>query len=58
MKNFNYILAVIFIILWVVGFFTHLAGSYVHLLLVAAFILILLNIFNEDNSNRTEHTNY
>ncbi|MEO6302662.1 MAG: lmo0937 family membrane protein [Bacteroidia bacterium] len=54
MKNFNYILSVILIILWVTGFFTHVAGSSVHFLLIGSLILILINVISEDNNGTTE----
>jgi hypothetical protein len=44
MKHLNYILAVILTVLWVIGFFTHVAGYAIHLLLLGALTLILLNV--------------
>jgi len=54
MKNVNYILAVILIVLWVIGFFTHFGGHSIHLLLVGAFTLILINVINDDSTNSPE----
>ncbi len=51
MKNLNYIIALILIIAWVVGFFTHIAGLSIHFLLIGAFTLILINVINDDIDN-------
>lgn len=51
MKNLNYILSVILIALWVIGFFTHFGGYSIHFLLVGAFTLILINVINDDKNN-------
>ncbi|MBN8832851.1 MAG: lmo0937 family membrane protein [Sphingobacteriales bacterium] len=44
MSNLLYLIAVILIIGWVLGFFVYSAGSIIHILLVIAVIAILLNI--------------
>lgn len=44
MNNILYIIAVILIIGWVLGFFAFSGGSIVHVLLVIAIIVILLRI--------------
>ena len=44
MSNLLYLIAVILIIGWVLGFFVYSAGSIIHMLLVIAVIAILLNI--------------
>lgn len=44
MNSLLYILAVILIIGWAVGFFAYSAGSIIHLLLVLAIIAVLLNV--------------
>jgi len=51
MTAFNYIAAIVFTIFWVIGFFTHILGPSVHILLIAAFALILINILFNDNPN-------
>lgn len=51
MKNLNYIIALTLIILWVIGFFTHIAGLSIHFLLIGAFTLILINVINDDVDN-------
>lgn len=49
-----YIIAVLCTILWAFGFFTHLIGDYIHLLLIAAFVLILMNIVRQDTGASDE----
>jgi hypothetical protein len=46
MGNILYIVAVIMIILWVIGFFAFSVGAIIHLLLVLALITILIRIFS------------
>lgn len=44
MQNLLYTIAVIFVILWALGFFMYSAGNLIHLLLVLAVIAILLRL--------------
>jgi hypothetical protein len=44
MRGLLYIIAVILIIGWILGFFVYSAGALIHILLVLAVIAILLNI--------------
>jgi len=44
MNNLLYIVAVVLIILWAVGFFAYSMGSIIHVLLVIAAISILLRV--------------
>ena len=37
-------IAVVLIVLWALGLFTHVAGGLIHLLLVVAVIVIVLNL--------------
>jgi hypothetical protein len=37
-------IAVILIVLWALGLFTHVAGGLIHVLLVVAVIVIILNL--------------
>jgi hypothetical protein len=37
---------VILLVLWILGFSFHIAGSLIHLLLVVALILLLFNLFS------------
>ncbi len=44
MNNLLYIIAVILVLFWAIGFFAYSAGSLIHLLLVIAIIAILLRL--------------
>jgi len=44
MSNLLYIVAVILIIGWAIGFFAYTAGSMIHILLVIAIISIIIGI--------------
>ena len=44
MSNLLYILAVILIISWAIGFFAYSAGNLIHILLVIGIIAILLRL--------------
>lgn len=44
MGNLLYIVAVVLIIAWAVGFFAYSAGSIIHILLVIAVIAIILRV--------------
>jgi hypothetical protein len=44
MRSLLYILAVILLLSWAIGFFAYSVGSLIHLLLVIAVVAILLNI--------------
>ncbi len=44
MGNLLYIIAVVLILLWAVGFFAYSAGSVVHILLVIAVVAVLLRV--------------
>ncbi len=36
---------VVLVVLWLIGLLAHLAGGFVHLLLIAALIVLLYNLF-------------
>jgi hypothetical protein len=44
MSNLLYIVAVILVIFWAIGFFTYSAGGIIHVLLVIALIAVILRI--------------
>jgi len=44
MGNLLYLIAVILIIIWAVGFFAYSAGGIIHVLLVIALIAIILRV--------------
>jgi threonine/homoserine/homoserine lactone efflux protein len=46
MRNLLYIIAVILVIGWLVGFFAYSAGSMIHALLVIAIIAVLFNVIS------------
>jgi len=52
MGNLLYIVAVILIIAWAIGFFAYSVGAIIHILLVIAVISILLNIIQGNRSTK------
>ena len=44
MGNLLYLVAVVMVIFWAIGFFAYGMGSIIHVLLIIAFVSILLNI--------------
>ena len=44
MRNVLYLIAVIIVIGWAIGFFAYSAGGIIHILLIIAIIAILLNV--------------
>lgn len=44
MQNLLYLIAVVLIILWALGFFIYSAGNLIHILLVIAVVAILLRL--------------
>lgn len=44
MGNLLYLIAVILIVFWAVGFFAYSAGSIIHVLLVIAIISVILRV--------------
>lgn len=48
MTNLLYLIAVVLVILWALGFFVYSAGSIIHILLVIAVISILLRVIRGD----------
>ncbi len=48
MGNLLYVIAVILIIGWLLGFFVYSAGSIIHILLVIAVIAIILRLIRGD----------
>ncbi len=49
MSNLLYLLAVILIVFWAIGFFAYSAGGVIHVLLIIAVIAILLRIIKGNN---------
>ncbi len=50
MGNLLYLIAVVLIIIWAVGFFAYSAGGIIHILLVIAIISILLRVISGNKS--------
>ena len=50
MENLLYIIAVILVIAWAIGFLGYHAGVIIHLLLVIAVIAVLLRLIRGNNS--------
>ncbi|WP_367221340.1 lmo0937 family membrane protein [Marinilabilia sp.] len=46
MKYILYIVAVVMIIIWAIGFFIYSIGAIIHLLLVSALVCFLIKIFS------------
>ncbi len=44
MGNILYVVAVVLIIIWAIGFFAYSVGSLIHILLVVALISIILRV--------------
>jgi hypothetical protein len=44
MGNLLYIIAVILVLFWAIGFFAYIAGGIIHVLLVLAIIAILIRV--------------
>lgn len=43
---------VILVVLWLIGFIAHLAGGFIHILLVIAVLVLLYNLFMGSRSRR------
>lgn len=52
MGNILYVIAVILIVVWAVGFFAYSLGSVIHILLVLALISFLIRILNKNRRMR------
>ena len=50
MGNLLYLIAVVLIIIWAIGFFAYSAGAIIHILLVIAIISILLRVISGNKS--------
>ena len=51
MGNLLYILAVVLVVLWAVGFLGYNAGGLIHILLVIAIISILVRVISGNRNN-------
>jgi hypothetical protein len=48
MGNLLYVIAVILVIIWAIGFFGYAAGGIIHILLVIAIVLFLLKVIRRE----------
>ena len=48
MGNLLYVIAVILVIIWAIGFFGYAAGGIIHLLLVIAIVMFLLKVIRRE----------
>lgn len=48
MSNLLYVIAIVFLIGWVLGFFVYSVGAVIHVLLVVAIVAILLRLIRGD----------
>ena len=49
MGNLLYIIAVILVIIWAIGYFGYAAGGIIHTLLVIAIVLVLLKFIRRES---------
>ncbi len=49
MSNLLYILAMVLVIIWAIGFLAYAAGPIIHILLVIAIVAVLLRIIRGDD---------
>lgn len=50
MNNLLYILAVVLVVAWLIGYFGFHAGSLIHILLVIAVVSVLLRVIRGDRA--------
>jgi hypothetical protein len=48
MGNLLYVIAVILVIIWAIGFFGYAAGGIIHILLVIAIVMVLLKFIRRE----------
>jgi hypothetical protein len=48
MGNLLYLIAVVLVIIWAIGFFGYAAGGIIHVLLVIAIVLVLLKFIRRE----------
>lgn len=52
MNNLLYVLAMILVIIWAIGFLAYGAGAIIHVLLVIAIIAVLLRLIRGDDISK------
>ena len=48
MGNFLYVLALLLVIAWIIGFYSTGIGNIIHILLVMAVIALIIRVFNDE----------
>ena len=48
MKNSLYVIAIILVIAWIIGFYSTNIGDIIHILLVMAVIALIIRVFNDE----------
>ena len=48
MGNLLYLIAVVLVVIWAIGFFGYAAGGFIHVLLVIALVLFLLKFIRRE----------
>ncbi len=48
MGNLLYVIALVLVIIWAIGFFGYAAGGIIHLLLVIAIVMVLLKFIRRE----------
>ena len=48
MKNSLYVLAIILVVAWIIGFYSTGIGDIIHILLVMAIIAVIIRVFNDE----------
>ncbi|HLN19535.1 MAG TPA: lmo0937 family membrane protein [Bacteroidales bacterium] len=53
MERVLYIIVLILIVIWIIGFFLYSLGAIIHIVLLLAFIILLVKLFSGRNRRRT-----
>ena len=48
MKNYLYVLAIILVVAWIIGFYSTGIGDIIHILLVMAIIAVIIKVFSDE----------
>jgi len=49
MGNYLYVLAILLVIAWIIGFYSTSIGGIVHILLIMAVIALIIRVFNDED---------
>ncbi len=53
LANILWAIVVILFVFWLLGLVFHIAGAFIHILLIVAIIILLYNLFTANRSRRT-----